>query len=428
MNLRTVIDDLSRFPWRSTALTLRERFREDRLGLTASSLTFTTTIALVPFFTVVLAVFTAFPMFGKLQGALQSWLVQSLIPEAIARQVLGYLTQFAGKASRLGVVGLAVLVLTALSLVLTIDKTLNGIWRVQRRRPLARRVLIYWAVMTLAPLLLAASLSLSSYVLSASGGLVAAMPGGVRLALDITEFALLSVGLMALYRFVPNTSVRRGHAWAGGIFAALGIEAAKRLLAFYIGTVPTYSAIYGAFATFPILLVWIYVAWVVVLLGAVVAAYLPSLLAGVARRGGSNGWQFQLAVESLQALQAAQHTAQRGLGVAQLAQLLRVDSLQLVPVLEVLAGLDWVGRLDEADDREDTRFVLLIDAQATALLPLLRELLLADSQAASRLYAAGRLESAWLADVMDNAVPLSGGVPDAAPPGLTPQTAPSETP
>src|SRR5512133_3265555 len=126
MDLRQLLSDLTRFPWRSTALTLRERFSEDRLGLTASSLTFTTTMALGPFFTVVLAVFTAFPMFGKLQGAVQSWLVQSLIPDAIARQVLGYLTQFAGKASRLGAFGLGALFVTALALMLTIDRTLNA--------------------------------------------------------------------------------------------------------------------------------------------------------------------------------------------------------------------------------------------------------------------------------------------------------------
>ncbi|NCP40428.1 MAG: YihY family inner membrane protein, partial [Rhodoferax sp.] len=151
------LQNLRRFPWKNTAQTLWERFREDRLGLTASSLTFTTTIALVPFVTVVLAVFTAFPMFAKLQGVLQKWLVESLIPDNIARQVLGYLTQFAGKASKLGGVGLAVLFVTALALILTIDRTMNGIWRVRQPRPLGQRVLVYWAVMTLGPLLLAVS-------------------------------------------------------------------------------------------------------------------------------------------------------------------------------------------------------------------------------------------------------------------------------
>src|SRR6476646_8565791 len=129
VQLRQLLADLQRFPWLSTGRTLLERFREDRLGVQASSLTFTTTMALVPFFTVALAVFTAFPMFGKLQGSVQAWLVQSLIPDSIARQVLGYLTQFAMKASRLGTLGVALLFVTALALVLTIDRTLNGIWR-----------------------------------------------------------------------------------------------------------------------------------------------------------------------------------------------------------------------------------------------------------------------------------------------------------
>ncbi len=400
MSFKQLLADFSSFPWRYTAQTLGERFREDRLGLTASSLTFTTTIALVPFFTVVLAVFTAFPMFSKLQGALQGWLVQSLIPDSISRQVLGYLTQFAGKASRLGVAGLAVLFFTALALVLTIDRTLNGIWRVKRPRPLAQRVLVYWAVMTLGPLLLASSLSLSSYVLSASRGLVAAMPGGVRFVLDVLEFVLLAAGLAALYRWVPNTPVRRSHAWAGGLFAAAGIELAKRLLAIYIGMVPTYSAVYGAFATFPILLVWIYMAWVIVLLGAVVAAYLPALLAGVGRRGGGHGWQFQLALETLQALNAIKSSAQRGLSMTQLAQQLDLDPLQLEPVLETLVTLDWIGRLNEIDDEEATRYVLLADVQSTALEPLMRHLLLPDTEATARLWRSGCLSSLYLKDVV----------------------------
>jgi membrane protein len=328
MNLRQLLTDLQHFPWKSTALKLRERFREDRLSLTASSLTFTTTIALVPFFTVALAIFTAFPMFNKVQGALQAWLVQSLIPDTIARQVLGYLTQFAGKASRLGTAGLAALVVSAFALILTIDRTLNSIWRVRRPRPLGQRVLIYWAVMTLGPLLLGASLSITSYVVSASRGLVGAMPGSVRLALDAGEFLLLAAGLAALYRYVPNTHVRRGHAWAGALFAATGIELAKKLVAVYFGVVPTYSVVYGVFATLPILLVWIYVAWVVVLLGAVIAAYLPSLLVGGGRGGGGHGWQFQLALEALQRLDGARSSPRRGLSLLELAQQLRLDPVQ----------------------------------------------------------------------------------------------------
>ena len=404
MSLPTRLDDffasLSHFPWKSTALTLRERFREDRLGLTASSLTFTTTIALVPFITVALAVFTAFPMFAKLQDVLQKWLVESLIPDNIARQVLGYLTQFAGKASKLGTAGVAVLFVTALSLVFTIDRTLNAIWRVRRPRPWGQRLLVYWAAITLGPLLLAVSLTITSYIVTASRGMVGGMPGGVRLLLDLIEVFLVAGGMAAMYRYVPNTQVKWGHAWSGGIFAAAGIEAAKKLLTVYLGMVPTYSAVYGAFATVPILLVWIYLAWVIVLLGAVITAYLPSLLAGVARRALDSGWQFQLALEVLQQLQRVRSSEDKGLTLAQLAGLLRVDPLQLEPVIETLGAMDWIGQLDEVQRTGQARLVLLADPEHTPMEPLMQKLLLRRDDATRKLWEHSQLASLRLRDVL----------------------------
>lgn len=400
MNLRQLAADLARFPWVPTAQMLRERFREDRLGLSASSLTFTTTIALVPFFTVALAIFTAFPMFGKMQANLQSWLVQSLVPDAISRQVLGYLTQFAGKASRLGGLGFAALIVSAIALVLTIDRTLNNIWRVRRPRPFGQRVMIYWAVITLGPVLLAVSLATTSYLASAGRGIVSALPHLVALLLNVLEFAALAAAYAALYRYVPNTPVRRAHAIAGGTFAAIGLELAKRVLAWYIGTVPTYSMVYGAFATVPILLIWIYIAWVVVLLGAVITAYLPSLLAGPRRRPGGHGWQFQLALEILGHLQRARPTARKGLSASELASTMQVDALQLEPILETLVQLDWIGRVNEVQDDAGTRYVLLTDPQSTALEPLLRQLLVPREGATARLWQSGHLSALSLADVL----------------------------
>ncbi len=396
--------ELSHFPWKTTAQTLRERFREDHLGLTASSLTFTTILALVPFFTVALAVFTAFPIFGKLQDALQGWLVSSLVPDSISRQVLGYLTQFASKASSLGAAGFSILLATALALILTIDRTLNDIWRVQRLRPLGQRVLIYWAAITLGPLLMGASLALTSYVMSASGGLVKRLPDGVQLLFDSIQFVVLAGGMAALYHYVPNTPVKWRHAWTGGLFVAVCIELAKKVLAVYLGKVPTYSVVYGAFATLPILLVWIYVAWVIVLLGAVVTAYLPSLLAGVARRGTVAGWTFQLAVEVLQQLHRVRHQHIKGLRPSQLAQLLRVDGLQLAPVLEALTALDWVGQVNDAAvgeaDAPESRYVLLANPGTTPLAPLVRRLLLERSESLQPLWSKARLEGLLLEDVL----------------------------
>ena len=398
--LDVFFNDLSNFPWKDTAHTLRERFREDRLGLTASSLTFTTTIALVPFVTVALAVFTAFPMFAKFQGVLQQWLIQSLIPDNIARQVLGYLTQFAGKASKLGGVGLAVLFFTALALILTIDRTLNAIWRVRKPRPLGQRVLVYWALMSLGPILLALSLSLTSYALSASKGLVGGLPGGVELLLDTLQFVLLAWGMAALYRYVPNIRVRWAHAWAGGLFVSVGFEAAKKLLVLYLGKVPTYSVLYGAFATLPIMLIWIYVGWVIVLLGAVIAAYLPSLLSGVRRRVSAQGWQFLLAIEVLQQLEPLRGSPARGLTMSGLTQLLKVDALQLEPVLETLVELDWVGQLQEEGADDEARYVLLADPDTTLMAPLLHSLLLQNEPSTRNLWKSGRWHTITMRDAL----------------------------
>ncbi len=398
--LERLLLDLSHFPWRITALTLRERFREDQLALTASSLTFTTVLALMPFFTVALAVFTAFPMFSQVQEQVQRWLIVSLVPDSIARQVLGYLTQFASKASRLGGVGLSFLLVTALALILTIDYRLNAIWRVRRPRPLGQRVLIYWAATTLGPLVLGVSLSTTSFVITASRGVVDAVPGALRLLLDSMEFLLMAGGMAALYHYVPNQRVKWAHAWIGGVFVATGIELAKRVLGLYLAAVPTYSVLYGAFATLPILLIWIYVAWVIVLLGAVITAYLPSLLAGVSRRAASHGWQFQLAIEVLQRLQAAQRAGLHGRTTVQLAAALGVDTLQLEPVLETLASLDWTGQLQEQGEDTPSRTVLLADPDRTPLAPLVERLLLPQARTLDGLWQKGRLSALYLGDVL----------------------------
>lgn len=398
--LESLLKSLSHFPWQSTAHTLRERFREDHLGLTASSLTFTTTMALVPFITVALAVFTAFPMFAKFQDVLQKWLLESLIPNNIARQVMGYLTQFAGQASKLGVAGVALLLITALALIMTIDHTLNGIWRVRTPRPLGQRVLVYWAALTLGPLLLGFSLSITSYAISASQGVVGVLPGGVQLLLDVLQFFLMAWGMAAMYHYVPNTQVRWAHAWVGGLFVSIGFDVAKRLLTLYLSKVPTYSVVYGAFATVPILLIWLYVAWVIVLLGAVIAAYLPSLLVGVKRRTGWPGMQFQLALESLQQLDQVRGRVDKGLTMEQLSGLLRVDALQLEPVLETLSGLDWVGLLQEELEDQAARFVLLADPDTTQLAPLLNTLLLRQEESTRNLWDKGHWSAMTLRDAL----------------------------
>jgi len=375
---------LARFPWRNTARTLRQRFREDRLGQTAGSLTFTTTIALVPMVTVALAVLTAFPLFGDFQTVLQKRLVESLVPDNISRQVLGYLTLFASKASRLGVVGVTALLLSALALVFTIDRTLNAIWRVRKRRPLAHSMLLYWTAITLGPLLMGASLVMMSQFVAASRGVVPDGVGNLRWLFSTLEFLLLAWAVSALYRFVPYTQVRWSHALVGGVWVAAATEIARKVLAYYFGQMPTYSVVYGAFATVPILLVWIYLAWSIVLIGAVFVANLPSLLGGISRDGRSVGWRFQLALEVLQRLQLARQSEDHGASMTTLCEDLALDPLQIEDVLATLVDLDWIARLSESVDARQThvkeaRYVMLADPHRTPLTPLMERLLLVRS-------------------------------------------------
>jgi membrane protein len=378
--------ELSVFPWRQMGAVLAERFRDARLGVSASSLTFTTVLAMVPLFAVGLAVFSAFPVFGKFQDMIQRWLIESLVPESIARQVLSYISQFSRKASRLGTAGLAVVLMSAVFLMVTIERTLGQIWRVQRQRPFAQRILLYWSAITLGPLLLGISLAMTSYVVGASRDVVNVLPGSTRWLLDGFEFLMLTACVSGLYFYVPYTRVRWRHAITAGFLVAGSLEVAKKAMAFYLLEVPTYSLVYGAFAAVPILLIWIYVTWLLVLLGAVLASSLPELGRQTWRKPEGAGWPFRLALEVLAELNAAKTSGPRGWSTGELAARLRVELAELQMVLAVLQDLDWVGRLSEQNDQAQARHILLIDPNQTSVGPLADRLLVLRTSAADPLW------------------------------------------
>jgi membrane protein len=397
-HLKLGFDALHRFPWRVALTGLRQRFRDDRLGQTAGALTFTTTIALVPLLTVALAVLTAFPLFGQFQTVLQRWLVESLIPDSIARQVLGYLTQFTSKASRLGFLGFVALLFSAVALVFTIDRTLNAIWRVRQARPWGQRVLIYWAALTLGPLVLATSLFMLTTALTWGGQSWGPGQAWLRFILDVLEFGLTALGIGALYKYVPHTHVPARHAWWGGTLAAIVLEVARWALAQYLAKVGTFAAVYGAFATVPILLVWIYTTWVIVLVGAVAVASLPSWLSGAVRDNSAPGWLFQLALEVVRQLIQQRGTAPHGKTVLDLASELQADTRDVEAVLTTMVDADWVGRLLPSDEAQAPRYVWLADSSQLSLAPLMSRYLLADVPANQALWA--RWQGLRLADAL----------------------------
>ena len=249
-------------------------FIEDRCVRVASSLTFTTLLALVPVVTVLLTVASAFPVFRSLLEQLHNFVVQNMLPRS-ADAVTAYAQQFSENAANLTAIGVVILGVTALLLLFTIETEFNVIWRVSRPRPFLRRVLVYSTVLVLGPLLIGASLSLTSYLISLSFGLVAEVPGARLALLRFLPLMLTSAAFALLYFTVPRCPVMKRDALAGGIAAGAGFEVMKHGFGFYVTQFPTYTVVYGAFAAVPIFLLWIYLSWLVILGGAVLVAVIP---------------------------------------------------------------------------------------------------------------------------------------------------------
>lgn len=346
--------------WRGTAdfgLAVFRRFYEERALQTAGSLTYTTLLSLVPLFTVALAVATAFPVFDEAMDALQGFVLENFLPEARGVDTIaGQITAFTRNAGRLTAIGLAFFFVTAVMLMMTIDVSLNRLFRVQRSRPLVQQVLIYWAVLTLGPVLIGASLSMTSFAVGASLGWL--QLGFVAdLVLDVLPFVFTCAALSLLYGVMPYRLVKPRDALIGGVVAGIAFELAKRAFAIYLARFPTYTLIYGAFATIPIFLVWLYVSWVVVLAGATLTAMLPAYRLAEGRALPGRDFTDAAAVLSLLA------RAQEKGGPSRLGQI--SNQVRIVPhrceaVLERAARLGWTARTDKdswvlARDADDLR-------------------------------------------------------------------------
>ena len=249
------------------------RFFDDHVQTNAAALSFTTVLALVPAAAVTFSMLSVFPVFEEWSQELERFVYSNLVPAA-GELVQSHLQEFVGQTGRLTAFGLLFLVVSALLLLFTIEETLNKIWRVEHSRSLLHRILSYWAVLTLAPLLMGASLSMTSYLVAqAFDG-----DGAVALArnwfLGILPFLFEVLAFVLLYMAVPNKPIRLLHACAGGATAALLFELTKQAFTWYITNFHSYEVIYGALSSIPIFLLWVYLSWLVVLVGAEVTAVL----------------------------------------------------------------------------------------------------------------------------------------------------------
>ncbi|KRC82931.1 ribonuclease BN [compost metagenome] len=351
-----------------------QRANEEKLLQVASSLTFTTVLAIVPMLAVVLSLFTAFPVFQEFRVALEDFLTHSLMPPSVSDNIMEYLNQFARQASRLTAIGGAFLLVTSLLLIMTIDQAFNDIWRVSRQRPLPQRALVYWALITLGPVLAGASLWATSFVARESLGLVQDVPEAVSVAVSFIPLVLTGLGFAALFVVVPNRDVLWRDALVGGGVTAVVLEIMKSGFAYYLTRFPTYTVIYGAFATLPIFLLWIYLSWLAVLLGATLASSAPLIRLGRWEINRYPGASFVDALDALRALRKAQATRPSGLSANALASQLRLHQDELNEVLESLSAMGLATRSPEDN------WMLTCDARETSMAPVVDRFLLDRSQ------------------------------------------------
>ncbi len=247
---------------------LKSRLLEDRLTTKAAALTFVSLFALVPLLTVTLSIASALPAAGNIEEKLSDFLLQFLLPES-SNQVVQYLSTFISQARSLTLVGVAILVVTAVLMLRNVELALNEIWQNRvNRRPL-QSVLLYWTVLSLGPLAIALGLGTRAYLFAAAnewGGLNVLGIGPALIGL--LPFIMSTVGITCLYVLVPNCQVPWRHALAGGVFAAVTFTIARALFTTVMSQ-SSYTLVYGAFASAPLFLLWIYVTWIIVLAGAV---------------------------------------------------------------------------------------------------------------------------------------------------------------
>ncbi|KOO16010.1 hypothetical protein AKJ18_04345 [Vibrio xuii] len=252
---------------------LLSRMGHDRVNVNAGYLAYITLLSIVPMLTVLLSVLSSFAIFENAGDAIQDFVITHFVPAA-GDAVKGALLEFVSNTGKMSAVGGGFLFVAALMLISNIDKNLNYIWRVQQKRRAVFSFSMYWMVLTLGPILVGASIAATSYVTSLKIIESEAVSGVYNLLLRWLPFLLSLFAFVGLYLLVPNKKVRISHALIGAIVAALLFEASKKGFAAYITQFPSYQLIYGALAAIPILFVWVYLCWLIVLIGAEVTAAL----------------------------------------------------------------------------------------------------------------------------------------------------------
>ncbi len=252
---------------------LLARMTHDRVNVNAGYLAYITLLSIVPMLTVLLSILSSFAVFADMGIVIQNFIITNFVP-ASGDAVHGALLEFVANTGKMTAVGGAFLFIAALMLISNIDKNLNYIWRVTEKRRAVLSFSMYWMVLTLGPILVGASIAATSYVTSLSLLQNEVVSGAFNTLIRKLPLILSFFAFFGLYLLVPNKKIHFSHAAAGSLVAALLFELSKKGFAAYITQFPSYQVIYGALAAIPILFVWVYLCWLIVLVGAEVTAAL----------------------------------------------------------------------------------------------------------------------------------------------------------
>jgi len=258
------------------------RFHSEGCVETAAALSFATLLSLVPMVVIGAALIEMLPFGFKLGAALERFLLATLLPEKAGAVIAKLLGQFAHRAERVTWIGLGMLGLTALMQMLTIEHAFNAIWKVKSTRPWLRRLAMHLAALLIGPLLFGAALAAVAYLAAFSFGFFDDPRWLRTVYVQTAPVAFLAALLALLYRMVPNRPVAWRHALLAGVLTALAFVGLQNLFALYVVKLPTYAAVYGAFAALPIFLLWLHLSWSAILAGALLTAELPAAARRVA--------------------------------------------------------------------------------------------------------------------------------------------------
>ena len=279
-----------------------KRWSEDRCPQIAGSLTYVTLLAIFPMFAVVVAVLAQSPIFEDVMSAIKIWLLMNFLPEIAGKIITVYMAELAQHAAGLTWYGLAVVLALALWTMHLMDRSFNAIWRVSRGRSYWKLLVGYTALLVTGPLLLLASVTFTTYMLAMTEEAPQWTSFAHTLFLRLVPFLMSVVAFFLLYRIVPHRRVPWRHALVGAVAAAIFFEGAKHVLGYFVRHSPTYSIAYGAFAAFPVFLVWVYVSWLGILLGAELTACAAYWHDGLWKQASTPSVRFREALAVTQAL------------------------------------------------------------------------------------------------------------------------------